>query len=105
MALASGVTLEIAVDRLRFLDGALEYARLGAIPGGLENNREYASCAVETARDLALEVEELLYDPQTSGGLLITLPEADAAALAGAFPDAYAVGRVLARGAKPIRLI
>ena len=105
MALASGVTLEIEVDRLRFLDGALEYARLGAIPGGLKNNREYASCVVETARDLPSEVEDLLYDPQTSGGLLITLPEADAAALAGAYPDAYGIGRVLPRQAKPIRLI
>jgi selenide,water dikinase len=54
---------------------------------------------------LAPEIEDLLYDPQTSGGLLITLPEADAAALTGAFPDAYAIGRVLARQAKPIRLI
>ncbi len=105
MALASGVTLEIEVDRLRFLDGALQYARLGAIPGGLKNNREYASCVVETARDLPVEVEDLLYDPQTSGGLLITLPEADAAALAGAYPDAYGIGRVLPRQAKPIRLI
>jgi selenophosphate synthase len=50
-------------------------------------------------------VEDLLYDPQTSGGLLIALPEADAAALVGAYPDAYAIGRVLARQAKPIRLI
>ena len=105
MALASGVTLEIEVDRLRFLDGALEYARLGAIPGGLKNNREYAACSVETARDLAPELEDLLYDPQTSGGLLITLPDADAAALVSAFPDAYAIGRVLPRQAKPIRLI
>jgi selenide,water dikinase len=105
MALASGVTLEIAVDRLRFLDGALEYARLGAIPGGLNNNREYASCAVESTRDLPAEVLDLFYDPQTSGGLLITLPEADAAALESTFPDAYAIGRVLERQAKPIRLI
>jgi selenide,water dikinase len=105
MALGSGVTLEIEVDRLRFLDGALEYARLGAIPAGLKNNREYASCAVETARDLPVEVENLLYDPQTSGGLLITLPVADAAALARAYPEAYAIGRVLPRQEKPIRLI
>ena len=48
MALASGVTLEIDVDAVRFLPGALEYARQGAIPGGLKNNREFASCAVET---------------------------------------------------------
>jgi selenide, water dikinase len=105
MAIASGVTLEIEVDRLRFLPGALEYARLGALPGGLKNNREYAACAVENTRELPPENEDLLYDPQTSGGLLITLSPADAAALAGAFPDAYAVGRVLLRQAKPIRLI
>ncbi len=105
MALASGVTLEIEVDRLRFLDGALEYARLGAIPGGLKNNREYAACAVESTCEMPAGVEDLLYDPQTSGGLLITLPETDAAALGMAFPDACRIGRVLARQAKPIRLI
>jgi selenide,water dikinase len=105
MALASGVTLEIAVDRLQFLPGALEYARLGAIPGGLHNNREFASCAVESQRDVAPEVEDLLYDPQTSGGLLITLSQADAASLIGVLSEAYAVGRVLPRQAKPIRLI
>jgi selenide,water dikinase len=105
MAQGSGVTLEIAVDRLRFLPGALEYARLGAIPGGLTNNREYAAAAVESGLHLAAEVEDLLYDPQTSGGLLITLPEADAAALTAVFPDAYAIGCVLERQAQPIRLI
>ena len=50
MALASGVTLEIEVGRVRFLPGALDYARQGALPGGLKNNREFASCAVEAAR-------------------------------------------------------
>jgi selenide,water dikinase len=105
MAAASGVTLEIDADRVRFLPGAPEYARRGAIPGGLNNNREYSSCAVEVARDLPPETENLLYDPQTSGGLLITLPEVDAAALERAFPDAYSIGRVLPRQAKPILLI
>ena len=83
----------------------MEYARLGAIPGGLKNNREFAACAVESAREMPPEVEDLLYDPQTSGGLLISLPEADAAALSEALPDAYRIGRVLPRQAKPIRLI
>jgi len=105
MAMASNVTLEIAADRVRLLPGALEYARLGAIPGGLKNNREFASCAVETARPLPLELEDLLYDPQTSGGLLFTLREQDAAALVRAFDPAYAIGRVLPRGEKPIKLI
>jgi selenide,water dikinase len=105
MAAASGVTLEIAAAELRFLPGALEYARRGALPGGQKNNREFAGCAVEVAANLAPEVAELLYDPQTSGGLLISLPEKDAAALEAALPDAYRIGRVLPRGTKPIRIV
>ncbi len=57
MALASGVTLEIEFKRVEFLPGAIEYARRGAVPGGLKNNREFASCAVEFARELPPEVQ------------------------------------------------
>ena len=105
MALASGVTLEIETGSLRFLPGALDYARQGALPGGLKNNREFASCAVETAATLASELESLLYDPQTSGGLLIALPERDAAALEGSLEGAYRMGRVVERREKPIYLL
>ena len=101
VALASGVTLEIEADRVQFLPGAVEYARQGALPGGLKNNWEFASCAVEVARELPAEIENLLYDPQTSGGLLIALPEPDADRLAGA----YRIGRVLARQEKAIRIV
>jgi selenide, water dikinase len=100
MALASGVTIEIDPSALRFLPGAVEYARQGAIPGGLKNNREFAASCVEGQSD----VDELLYDPQTSGGLLISLPEADAARLEKIFPAAYRMGRVVEKGVKPIRL-
>lgn len=78
MALASGVTLEIAAAAVQFLPGAREYAAQGALPGGLHNNREFAGCDVERAAEIPREVEHLLYDPQTSGGLLIALPETDA---------------------------
>ena len=101
MAIASGVTLEIESDALRFLPGAVEYSRAGAVPAGLKNNREFAECAVEMARELPREIEDLLYDPQTSGGLLYTLPESDAAKLKGA----WRVGRVLPRAGKAIRII
>jgi len=101
MAAASNVTLEIAVDQVRLLPGALEYARAGAVPGGLINNRGFAACAVEAHRELPAELEALLYDPQTSGGLLYTLPEAEAPRLT----LAYRIGRVLPRGEKPIRLV
>jgi selenide,water dikinase len=105
MALASSVTLEIEADRVQFLPGALDYARAGAVPGGLNNNREFASCVVEAVRELPREREDLLYDPQTSGGLLITLPPADAVRLEGVYPEAYQIGRVVACGPKAIRLI
>ncbi len=105
MALGSGVTLEIDTARVQFLPGALDYARQGALPGGLKNNREFASCAVETARQIPPEIENLLYDPQTSGGLLISLPESDAAQLERALSEAYRIGRVLPKSAKPIRLV
>jgi len=105
MAVASGVTLEIAPRLLRFLEGAVEYARQGAIPGGLKNNREFAGCAVAIDADLSAEVGDLIYDPQTSGGLLISLPEADAAALEREFPAAYRVGRVVERREKSIHLV
>jgi selenide,water dikinase len=105
MALASSVTLEIEADRVQFLPGALDYARAGAVPGGLNNNREFASCVVEAVRELPRELEDLLYDPQTSGGLLITLPPADAVRLEDVYPEAYQIGRVVARGPKAIRLI
>ena len=105
MALASRVTLEIEVERVRFLPGAVEYARAGAIPAGLKNNRDFASCVVVTPRALPREIEDLLYDPQTSGGLLITLPETDAAELARSLDGAYPIGRVLPRQEKPILLL
>ena len=105
MALASGVTLEIEAGRLRFLPGAVDYARAGAIPAGLKNNRGFAECAVEAVSAPATEIEDLLYDPQTSGGLLISLSEEDAAALESALEDAYRIGRVLPRGEKAIRVL
>jgi selenide, water dikinase len=101
MALASKVTLEIDPRELRFLPGAVEYARQGAIPGGLINNREFAASCV----DGSSEFEALLYDPQTSGGLLIALPERDAARLETTLPDAYRMGRVTDKQSKPIRLL
>jgi selenide,water dikinase len=101
MAAGSKVTIEIDPRAVRFLPGAVEYALQGAIPGGLNNNREFASASVEGHSEL----EILLYDPQTSGGLLISLPDADAAALEQKYPDAYRIGRVMEQGSKPIRLI
>ena len=101
MALASNVTLEIEAASVPLLAGALDYARQGAIAGGLKNNREFASCNVEVAGHAAIprELEDLLYDPQTSGGLLISAAGSDR------LPFAARIGRVLPPGPKAIRLI
>ena len=105
MALGSRVTIEIDSASVPLLPGALEYSRQGALAGGLKNNREFASGAVEKMREIPSELENLLYDPQTSGGLLIALPEADAAQLIQKLEGARRIGRVLPAGGKSIRLL
>ena len=101
MAMASQVTIEIDSGLVQFLDGALEYAHAGAIPGGTNNNRDFVGSCVEGASHL----DDLLYDPQTSGGLLIALPEGEALKYQSRFPAAFRIGRVTERGAKPIRVL
>jgi len=105
MAVASGVTLEIEATAIPLLPGALEAIRAGCISGGLNNNRDFAAWAVEETGACDPALLELLYDPQTSGGLLISLGASDAEALVASLPGARIVGRVLPRDNKPIRLV
>jgi selenide, water dikinase len=105
MALASGVTLEIDTAAIPLLPGALDAVHAGAVPNGLKNNREFVSCAVDANTDIDAALLDLLYDPQTSGGLLISLSAADATGLQRLFPAARLVGRALPRdNKKPIIL-
>ena len=71
----------------------------------MKNNRDFSYCAVETAREIPVEIDNLLYDPQTSGGLLISLPERDAVLLDNALPGAYRIGRVIEKQSAAIRLV
>lgn len=104
MAAASGVTLEIDSARVPLLPGALDAIRAGGVSKGLRNNREFAECAVAAPAAMDPALLELLYDPQTSGGLLITLPEPDATALELRLPAARRIGRVTERTSKSIML-
>ncbi len=105
MAIASGVTLEITAAKIPLLPGALEAVRAGAISGGLANNRDFASSDAEESETADPALLQLLYDPQTSGGLLISLAASDADAFIASLPGARIVGRVLPRDNKAIRLI
>ena len=99
MACGSGVTLAIERGRIRYLPGAEEYAERGAISGGLRNNRDFVGPFVEG------EPEDILFDPQTSGGLLISLPEEDAKQLLVRYPAAYRIGRVISKMTKAIHIV
>lgn len=99
MAQGSDVQIELDVGTLPIPSEALEFARMGILPEGMYRNRKYAEAFV-AADGVPLEVQDALYDPQTSGGLLIAVDAADADALAAKLqktvPDARRIGTVSA---------
>jgi selenide,water dikinase len=103
MGEGSGVTLRIEESDLPLMAGALECCRAGMIPGGGQRNREFYAPHVRISDEVADEIGDLVFDPQTSGGLFIALPENDAMSLladlqAAGNTEATIVGRVIARG-------
>lgn len=78
MASGSNKSIEIYTDAIPKLDEALEFAALGIIPEGMYNNLDYLSDKFTYMNNLPQNLKDLLLDPQTSGGLLISLPEKDA---------------------------
>ena len=62
--------------------------RQGFVPGGLKNNRDFAECLVTYANDVPQELRTILYDPQTAGGLLVSLPADKGMALEAEFARA-----------------
>ena len=71
MLLASNVSAQIRASAVPLLEGALECVAQGHIPGGLNNNRDFAECTVEYDSEVPANLRTILYDPQTAGGLLI----------------------------------
>ena len=71
MAVQSGVTAEVHADAVPLFEGVLVCLREQIISGAIERNREYASKFVKQGKDVDEELEAALYDPQTSGGLLM----------------------------------
>ncbi len=99
MAIASGVTLRIAAARVSLLQGALDCVLAGFIPGGLNANREFAECVVSYGENIPDELKTILFDPQTAGGLLISVRDSHSEPLLGALNDAGVsaarIGRVI----------
>ena len=97
MAQGSGVELEIDVGAVDFIPEAAELARMGILPEGMYRNRSFAGDSVDPGT-AELWQQDLLYDPQTSGGLLMAVDPEDAEALYEALrpavPSAQRIGTV-----------
>ncbi len=109
MAQGSDVELEIGVGAVDFIPAAAELAKMGVLPEGMYRNRAFAESFVEPGT-AELWQQDLLYDPQTSGGLLMAVDPADAEALFGELrdcvPSAQQLGAVQEyRGGKRIFLV
>lgn len=81
LAAASRVAVEINISRVPLFFSAIEHARMGLIPEGAYRNRDFAGSRVTFASEVNLAEQDLLFDPQTSGGLLISVPAEKADAL------------------------
>jgi selenide, water dikinase len=93
------VSFEIDHSTVRYLPGALEAAREGFLPGGLKNNRDFIGDCVGFADSVSQEYRDLLFDPQTSGGLLIAILQESAEAAIAALDhhgvSARRIGKVI----------
>jgi len=83
MAEASHVGLRIWASKVPVFPEAMEYARIGLIPAGAYSNRQFFSCRMDVRSSVSAVLVDLFYDPQTSGGLLISLPPRKAEELVG----------------------
>lgn len=88
MAAGSEVTIKIFSDKVPLLPKAKELAAEGILTGGAKANREYLEGKISKSDSLDSNLEHILFDPQTSGGLLISVPEGSAEALSNALKQA-----------------
>lgn len=105
MASASNAVIELNVKDIAYINGAKEYAKMGLVPGGAYRNQRHAAPILDVG-DVEEVYLDLVSDPQTSGGLLIAVPETEAGSLlrefrhAGIGTDVSVVGRVAKSGKK-----
>ena len=106
LARASKVTIEIYSSQVPVLPGAIELASAGMLTSGDKTNREYVGSDIEIAERVSKEMRSLLFDPQTAGGLLISIAEERAGALLTRlrenYPQAEIVGNVVERRSRTI---
>ena len=110
MATASRVGMVVQSKAVPVLPEAMEYAKSGLIPGGAYSNRDFFSCRVEVHSGVLALLVDLFYDPQTSGGLLISLPSGEAKELVATLKkekniDSCIVGEVVKEPSGKIQIL
>lgn len=80
MAQGSGVTVHLKAQAVPYHEEAYEMADMGFIPAGAYRNRDFAEAGVRVVGEVARALQDIFYDPQTSGGLLCAVPAAEAEA-------------------------
>jgi selenide,water dikinase len=88
MVNGSGCSVRVFAERIPVIKDALTFAAMGLIPAGAYKNREFRAGMIEAADGVARERQDILFDPQTSGGLLICVTETQAEDLVAALKDA-----------------
>jgi selenide, water dikinase len=105
--LASGSKVSLTIDhgRIAWIEGALECAKEGYLAGGVRKNRDFVGDCVFFGPRVPADIRDLMFDPQTSGGLLIAVPGRQAGAVKDALIDAgceaAVIGEVAEKG-KPL---
>ena len=108
MAQGSGCTLHLSVTKIPYHKEAEEFAGMGFVPAGAYRNRNFAESSVLVRGKVSRAMQDILYDPQTSGGLLIAVDEKDSEALLRELeemvPGAQKIGYVTEPEEKPLIL-
>jgi len=102
MVIDSGLGIEVRADSIPFLEEALEYASMGFVPAGTHNNRKFREQMVDMAPSVDPIFQDILFDPQTSGGLLICVDPGSADDLLKTLkekgiPSATMIGEVVSK--------
>ena len=97
MAKASSVTIEIDSSKVPLLDGALDLAAAGVVTGADKTNREYVGDDISIADPVSKEMRRLLYDPQTAGGMLISILPTRADDLLARLRENYRQAQIIGR--------
>lgn len=110
MAEGSDVTIELWADYVPIIKESIDLAKVGIIPAGTYNNQAFLKGKVNFISEIKQEIKDIMFDPQTSGGLLISIPESRSIELMELLKkknktDFNIIGRVKAKSVYPIEVL